>query len=641
MSDPAIPRRRYAPLALPDVSIADAFWAPKQGVNRERTLPHIYAQLRDTARLDAFRPGWQPEPGIAVIPIHGGGATPVMFWDSDVAKWLEATSYSLATHPDRELAVLLEGVIARVVEAQQPDGYLNTWFTAIDPQGRWSNLRDWHELYCAGHLIEAAVAHHEATGSAALIGPLRRYVEYIGATFGTEEGKLRGYCGHPEIELALIRLAHATGERRYLDLARYFVDERGRQPHYFDQEAHARKANPARFWARSYEYNQSHKPVREQEEVVGHAVRAAYLYSAMADLAAEDGDTALLAACERLWQHLTTRRMYVTGGIGTSASNEGFTADYDLPNHNAYAETCAAIALVFWARRMLEIGLDGRYGDVLELALYNAVLSGVSLDGERFFYDNPLASDGRHTRSAWFDCPCCPPNIARLLASLGSLAYAQGADEAVIHLYVAGHARFELGGQAVTLRQQTSYPWDGRVAITVEAERAASFALNLRLPGWCHSPRLSVNGEPVDFAATGQRGYARIVRNWNPGDVVELELAMPVERVFAHPAVRADQGRVAIRRGPLLYCLEQTDHAVALDRIQLPREATLSPRHEPALLGGVTVLEGQGRALADTGWDATLYGTEPPASAPCAIRAVPYYAWANREPGAMEVWIRE
>jgi DUF1680 family protein len=419
------------------------------------------------------------------------------------------------------------------------------------------------------------------------------------------------------------------------------VDERGRQPHYYDQEARARGDDPANFWARSYEYNQSHRPVREQDQVVGHAVRAAYLYSAMADLAAEDGDAALLAACERLWQHLTTKRMYVMGGIGTSKQNEGFTSDYDLPNESAYAETCAAIALVFWAQRMLQIDCDRRYADVLELALYNAVLSGGSLDGTRFFYDNPLASDGTHHRQEWFTCPCCPPNLARIFASLGAYVYAQSADEAVVHLYVQSAARLDLGGQAVTLRQETSYPWDETVALRVSTPGPATFGLRLRVPAWCRAPRLMVNGAAQDLAGALERGYACIRRTWQDGDVVTLELPMPAERVYAHPEIRADVGSAALRRGPLVYCLEQADHDVPLHRILLPANTDLAAHFEPELLGGVVVLEGDARALSDSGWDGTLYRATPPDARPCRLRAIPYYAWDHRAPGPMTVWVHE
>jgi DUF1680 family protein len=644
-SEPAVaqdraPHRRYTPLPITSVTIDDQFWAPRQQINRERTIAHIYEQCKLTGRIDAFRTDWAPDETVTHRHRPWGG-TAVMFWDSDIGKWIEAASYVLATHPDPQLDALLDEVIDLIAKRQLPDGYLNTWFTTVDPEHRFMNLRDWHELYDAGHLIEAAVAHYQATGKRTLLDVMRRYANLIGETFGAEPGKRRGYCGHPEIELALVRLYHATGEQRYLDMSRYFVDERGRQPHYYDQEARERGDDPANFWARSYEYNQSHQPVREQQQAVGHAVRAAYLYSAMADLAAEDGDGALQAACERLWQHLTTKRMYVMGGIGTSAKNEGFTHDYDLPNESAYAETCAAIALVFWAQRMLQIDCNRRYTDIMELALYNAVLSGHSLDGTHFFYDNPLASDGHHHRQEWFTCPCCPPNLARIFASLGAYIYAANGDEVAVHLYVGSAARLTLGGQAVTLRQQTSYPWDGTVKLQVNTASPATFGLRLRIPGWSQGARVAVNGEAIDLGGALEGGYACVRRTWQDGDTVTVELPMPAERVYAHPAVPADVGSAALRRGPLVYCLEQADHDVPLHQIMLPTGGELQARFDAELLGGVVALEGPAVALTDGDWDGTLYRTTPPEAQPCTLRAIPYYAWDHRTPGAMTVWVRE
>lgn len=631
-------RPQFRPVPFTRVTIADTFWAPRLQINREHTIPHIYQQCLETGRIDAFKPDWQPGPDITARSAWGG--TPVMFWDSDVAKWLQAASYSLATHSDEQLEALVDDVIAIVARAQHADGYLNTWFTTVDPQNRWKNLRDWHELYCAGHLIEAGAAHFQATGKRTLLEVVCRYADYIGSVFGAGPGKKRGYPGHPEIELALVKLYHATGEQRYLELSRYFVDERGRQPHYFDQEARERGDDPANFWARTYEYNQSHLPVREQRQVVGHAVRAMYLYSGMVDLAREYGDDSLLETCQQLWPNLTTKRMYVTGGIGTSSKNEGFTNDYDLPNESAYAETCAAIGLIFWAHRLLQLDCNGRYADILELALYNSVLSAVSSEGRHFFYENPLASTGLHQRQPWFFCPCCPPNLARLFASLGEYIYAQSETEAVVHLYIQGTGRLSVGGQAVSLSQETNYPWDGTVAIQVSPESPATFGLRLRIPGWCRTARVEVNGEAVDLSGRLEQGYLKIERLWQPGDMVRLDLDMPVERLSAHPEVQVDQGHVALRRGPLIYCLEQCDQAEPLHRLVLPPTAALTTQVEPDLLQGVVVVRGTAAALDDAGWEDTLYRPEPPVARPVPITAIPYYAWGNREPGPMRVWLR-
>ncbi len=630
--------RTWHPAALTDVTIDDRFWAPRLRLNRERTIPYQYQQCKETGRIDALRLAWRP----------GQEPVPHIFWESDVAKWIEAASYSLATHPDPALDALVDGTIDLLAAAQQPDGYLNVYFTVVKPGQRWTDLRDAHELYCAGHLIEAGVAHHQATGKTPLLDVVRRYADHIDTVFGTGPGQKRGYCGHEEIELALVKLYHAIGENRYLRLAQYFVDERGARPYYFDLEAAAR-GEPGYFerdltgsnLRANRAYHQAHRPVREQTEAVGHAVRAMYLYCAMADLAGEAGDASLLDACKRLWDNLCSRRMYVTGGIGTSAANEGFTRDYDLPNETAYCETCAAIGLVFWAQRMARLEPDARYADVLERALYNGVISGVSHDGTRFFYANPLASRGDVTRQEWFGCACCPPNLARLLASLGAYVYAVGEDDVAVQLYVQSSAQLTVKGQTVTLRQRTDYPWDGAVAIDVTVEQPTTFGLRLRVPDWCRDATLRVDGQDIDLPHNVERGYARIERQWRGGERVELVLPMPVERVYAHPNAEADAGLVALRRGPLVYCLEQVDNPVALHRVTLPRNASLSAHMDEDLFGGATVITGQAAIADDTGWAGTLYRAEPSTPRPLSITAVPYYVWDNRGQGQMRVWLRE
>ncbi|MFL5658027.1 MAG: glycoside hydrolase family 127 protein [Ktedonobacteraceae bacterium] len=621
----------WTPVAWKAVTIDDSFWSPHLQVNREHTLPHIYRFCQETGRIDALRLDWKP----------GMEPVPHIFWDSDIAKWLEAASYSLATHPDPALEVQVDEVINLIVSAQQPDGYLNSYFTVVEPEKRWTNLRDWHELYCAGHLIEAAVAHFQATGKRVLLDALCRYADYIDTVFGSEPGKKRGYPGHEEIELALVKLYQVTGEKRYLKLSQYFVDERGRQPHYFDIEARQRGEDPTTFHHKTYEYNQSHLPVREQHEVVGHAVRAMYLYSAMADLARELHDQSLFDADRRLWNHLCTTRLYITGGLGPSRHNEGFTADYDLPNETAYAETCAAIGFVFWNHRMLQLDCDARYGDMLERALYNCVLSGVSLDGHEFFYENPLASLGAHHREEWFRVSCCPPNVARLLASLGQYIYAVNDTDLVVHLYIQSTAQTTVAGHAVTVRQETTYPWDGAITIKIDIAEPAQFGLKLRIPGWCQNARLSVNGDAFDITSHLEQGYARVERVWQPGDRVELELPMTVERMYAHPDVRQDAGCVALQRGPLVYSLEGADNKVPLHRIVVPGTTELASDFEPDMLGGVTVVRGQALVEDDSDWTGTLYRSRPASLQSGAITAIPYYAWDNRQAGEMRVWLRE
>lgn len=628
---------RYKPVKFHNVNIEDGFWAPKIRTNRERTIPAIYQQCKETGRIDVLKLQWKP----------GDEPVPHVFWDSDVAKWLEAACYSLALQPSPELARTVDEVVDLFVAAQQEDGYLNSYYTVVEPHKRWSDLRDGHELYCAGHLIEAAVAHFEATGSRKLLDVAVRYADHIGTVFGRKEGQKRGYCGHPEIELALVKLYRATREKKYLELSQYFVDERGRTPNYFDLEREARGGTPSYFDhyfqepGREYkhEYNQSHKPVREQDKVVGHAVRAMYLYSAMADLAAETADTSLLQACERLWNHLCETQMYITGGIGSSDRNEGFTEEYDLPNETAYCETCAAVGLVFWSHRMLRMDCDRKYSDIMEKALYNGVISGVSLDGRKFFYNNPLASKGNHHRKEWFDVSCCPANLSRLLNTLGQYIYAKSDNEAIVHLYVQSSGRFNLNGTAVRLRQTTRYPWEGTVRIEVETEQETAFALKLRVPGWCRRYVIRVNGEETNPAT--EKGYLRIERRWKTGDAVEIEFDMPVERVYAHDRVKADRGRVALQRGPVVYCLEEADNGPDLEALSLPRKAELKAVFEPDVLGGIVTVRGEALRLTQEAEHASLYSFSPHVLRPVTLKAIPYYLWDNREPGEMFVWIRE
>lgn len=622
-------RKAPRPVAHTAVTFEDTFWAPRLRTIREHSLPIMYEEFSRNGHFAAYRGQWQNDHEMI----------PYVFWESEVTKWLEAASYSLATNPDPVLGERVDEVIALIASIQQPDGYLNVWFTQIQPEKRWTNLRDWHELYCAGHLIEAAVAHFGATGKRTLLDVVCRYADHIDSMFGREEGKRRGYCGHEEIELALVKLYRATHEERYLRLAQYFIDERGQQPIYFDEEARARGENPGDFWAETYEYCQANLPVREQDKVVGHAVRAMYLYSALADLAKELDDHSLLQTCQCLWQHLTSTRIYLTGGIGSSADNEGVTADYDLPNTSAYAETCAAVGLVQWNHRMLQLDTNARYADLLERALYNGVLSGLALDGSSFFYENPLESHGDHHRQPWYRCSCCPPNVARLLNSLGSYVYSTTDSAIFIHLYATSTAVLHVAGQQVTVRQETAYPWDGAIQIQVDSEAPAEFGLSLRIPGWSREARLTVNGEAVDIADSSDNGYVHLVRRWQAGDQIALHLEMPIERIYAHPDVGADSGRVALQRGPLVYCLETADNVVPLQRIRLPESAGLESQFISTLLGGITVIRGMALALATDDWSNTLYRSTAPQHVPHELVAIPYFAWDNRQPGEMSVWI--
>jgi DUF1680 family protein len=634
-------KTKLTPVSLKNVSIKGGFWEPRVRVNREVTLPIEYEQCQKTGRLDAWKLSWKPE----------DPNPPHIFWDSDVAKWIEAAAYSLTTHPDPELEKKVDGIIDRIAKAQQKNGYLNTHFTVVEPRKRWKNLRDWHELYCAGHLIEAAVAYHAATGKQKLLNVMCRYADYIRSVFGRGKRKKRGYPGHEEIELALVKLYRATGTRRYLNLAKFFINERGRQPHYFDIEAKARGENPSDYWAGSYDYCQAHVPVRQQTTAEGHAVRACYLYAGMVDVATETGDEELLQVCQTIWQNITEKRMYITGGIGSTHIGERFTFDYDLPNESAYAETCAAIALVFFAHRMLQVDGDGTYADVMERCLYNGIISGVSLDGKRFFYDNYLASyPGFHhfarrsspERQEWFGCACCPPNLARLLASLGNYIYSQGKDEMYVHLYVDSEAQFTIGETRVSLRQNTEYPWKEQVILNVGVDKTVPFTLALRIPGWCREAHMRVNDKVIDIEKHVEKGYLKLQHMWKHGDTVELMLRMPAKRIEAHPSVRHNCGRVAFQRGPIVYCLEEFDNGKDLNAIVLPRSSRLFVKTYRNLFGGMPVITAKAQRCDTSDWEHTLY--HPAGSSQIrdtVITAIPYFMWANREPGEMLVWIRE
>ena len=612
------------PLPLDAVKLADDFWEPRRCINREVTLPSQYRHLEETGRLDNFR---------RASGKIGGDYQGIYFNDSDVYKWLEAAAWTLAEGSDPDLERMVDVAITEVEDAQRPDGYLNTYFTFERATQRWTDF-DLHEMYCAGHLFQAAVAHFRATGSERLLDVATRFADHICDTFGPEEGNRHAVDGHEEVEMALVELFRVTGEKRYLKGAQYFIDARG----------HGLLGRP--YGQHEPSYSQDHAPLRDQSEVVGHAVRALYLYSGAADVYAETGEPNLLRALDRLWQNMTTRRMYVSGGLGSRYEGEAFGKDFELPNERAYTETCAAIGSVMWNWRMLGLRGEARHADLIEHTLYNAVLPGLSLDGQNYFYQNPLADDGTHRRQPWFGCACCPPNVARLLASLPGYFYSTSEDAVWVHLYAEGVATVELDeDRTISLRQRTRYPWDGRVEITVEAE--AEFALMLRIPAWCEEGAVvEVNGEPVD-AELSSGSYAKIRYAWRPGDTIILVLPMPVRRVECHPYVVENAGRVALTRGPLLYCVEQADvHDLDLRDLVLGSTEPTA-RFEPELLGGVVALRAGVRSAApDTGWEDRLYRTAYPREADTQthasrITAVPYYAWANREPGAMRVWLRD
>jgi DUF1680 family protein len=638
---------RLSRLPLKAVEITDRFWAPRIAVNRTRTLDHVLQQIEATGGLRNF--------DIAAGKATGTFGGP--FWaDSDVYKWIEGASLTLALHPDPALDAKLDGIIARIAAAQREDGYLHTFIQISAPELRFRNFAFFHEDFSSGHLFEAAAAHYEATGKKTLLSVATKLADRFDAEFGP--GRKDYIPGHEGIEMALVRLARVTGEKRYLDLAKVMVDRRGQRPSIFEGQYRTldidrtfdflgKPLRVGEWYERFYmrdprtfdtRYAQDHLPVREQKEAVGHAVRAMFLYCAMADLVHETSDTGLWGASKALHDSVTLRRMYVTGGIGPSAHNEGFTEDYDLPNENAYQETCASAAMVLWNHRLFHLTGDARYTDVMELSLYNAVAAGVSLTGNLFCYETPLASRGDFKRSPWFGVPCCPTTISRFVPSLGQYIYSQSNDGLWVNLFVASRATTQVGPGKVTLEQTTNYPWEGDVRIAVTPDSPRELTLRVRMPGWAVNPVLRVNGSPI--APSVSRGYASIRRAWKPGDVVELSLPMTVDRLAAHPGVVHAQGKVALRRGPLVYAFEQADNTAPVREAVLPRDARFETRFDAGLGGGVVKVTTQGLARKAGDWQGRLYQpVESTTPKPVTLTAVPYAIWGNRGMGEMIVWI--
>lgn len=601
------PRATLKPVAINEVRIEDDFWAQRLTTLREVTLPSQHEQMESTGRLDNFRRAAR------LIEADFRG---IFFNDSDVYKWMEALSFSVAYEPSARLQTMLDEAVNIVTAAQDEDGYLNTYFTFDKKGERWTNLRDMHELYCAGHLIQAAIAHRRATGDERLFTAARRFADHIASVFGP--GRRDGTCGHPEPEMALVELYRETGDAKYLELAKFLLDRRGYGVigggvHHID-----------------------HKPFRELTAVEGHAVRSLYLNAGATDILMETGDPTLGPVLERLWDNLVHKRMYVTGGAGARHAGESFGEDYELPNDTAYAETCAAIANFMWNWRMLLMTGEARFSEIMELALYNGVLSGWSLDGKQYFYVNPLCDRGSHRRQDWFACACCPPNVARTYAALPGYVFTRTNKGFQVHMYVDGTLRTHFAGQPIRLTVRRD-GWTVRVRLLPDAPVA--FELSLRVPGWASSAKVLVNNELVDEPAP--HSYATVEREWEPGDTVDLELHVEPQFIVAHPWVQADAGRVAMRHGPFVYCLEQEDNSADVWDIVVDPAQGLQAVERPDILGGVTVLQGRGVAPASEGWEGQLY--RPLARNDCSLRAVtftaiPYCLWANRRPGPMHVW---
>lgn len=638
-----------------NVKITDSFWANRLDVVQKKVIPYQWEALND--RIADAEPSYaianfkvaaditsgRLKQSEAQAAFHG-----CVFQDSDLAKWIEAAAFSLEWHPDSKLEKTLDEVIDLICSAQQPDGYLDSYYIINGLDKRFTNLKDNHELYCLGHFLEAACAYHRVTGKDKLLNAMIRYVDLVDATIGPEEGKLKGYPGHEILEMALMKLYAITKNEKHVKLAAYFVNQRGQSPLFFEEET--KKNQNEFFWKDSsfqYAYYQAGKPVREQTEAIGHAVRAVYLYSGMADVARETEDESLKQACHTLWKDVTERQMYITGAIGSSEYGESFTFDYDLPNEEVYGETCASIGLVFFAMRMLQMDTNGAYADVMERALYNGVISGIALDGTRFFYVNPLAVNPkaimvaqrvRHVkgeRQKWFGCACCPPNIARMMASLGDYIYTVQDETIYQNLYIGS----DVTCGEIQLHTETNYPWDEAVKVTVHAPEAKEFSYAFRVPGWCHSFTVKKNGAAASY--TVQKGYAYLTDDLKNGDVLEIVFAMPVSFVKANPKVRHDIGKSAVTRGPVVYCLEEADNGENLPALHLGEKKDISFAYDADLLGGVVRIAMTGQEESESESDALYYDASQVTRTEKKLVFVPYYAWSNRKTGAMEVWVND
>ncbi|MDO7873313.1 glycoside hydrolase family 127 protein [Hymenobacter sp. ASUV-10] len=625
------------------VKLTDNFWLPRLRINTDVTIPASFQRCESTNRVKNFE---------MAAARSGKFATIFPFDDTDIYKTIEGAAYSLSVQPDAKLDAYVDGLIKKVGAAQEPDGYLYTART-IDPAHphawagpeRWVNEREMsHELYNAGHLYEAAVAHYEATGKKTLLNIALKNADLVCSVFGP--GRRSVAPGHEIVEMGLVKLYRLTGKAEYLRTAKFFIDARG---HYAGYDA----KSPDPF--RNGSYWQDDRPVLEQREAQGHAVRAEYLYSAMADVAALTGDHQLLAAIDTIWRNMVTKKLYLTGGTGAVPGGERFGANYELPNATAYNETCASVADVYWQQRMFQLHGHAKYIDVLEKVLYNGLISGVGLDGQSFFYSNAMQvkASASHpqtepARAGWFECSCCPTNLARLMPALPGYVYAQKERDVFVNLFVSGTSEFTLNKKLLRITQQNNYPWDGELQFTVSPASATAFNLLVRIPGWARNEAvpsslysfaqpatqavsIRVNGRPVAY--TLRDGYAVLARTWRKNDVVAVSLPMEVRRVVAHPLVKDDQGKVALQRGPVIFCAEWPDNHGLTSNLLLPAATPLTATYQPALLGGVMTLTATVPAVL----------VEPAAvrTVPQTFTAIPYYAWANRGKGEMTVWLPE
>ena len=638
-------------VSLKDVKINDSFWERYIDLVDDVILPFQWELINDNVEgaeksycIQNFRVACKDEEGI-----HQG----MVFQDTDVAKWLEAVAYSLEKKSNPKLEAIADGAIDLIVRAQCEDGYLNTYYT-IKGETRWSNLFEGHELYTAGHMIEAAVAYYEATGKRKFLDVVCKLSDYIYEVFGKEENKLHGYPGHPEVELALVKLYRVTGEKKYLELANYFIRTRGEKPCYFLEEDCIKNGNHIfpEFKEFDLDYNQSHLPIKEQITAEGHAVRAVYLYSGMADVAYEYQDEELLRQCDTLWTNIYEKRMYITGSIGSAAFGERFTTDYDLPNNTNYSESCATVGLAMFSNRMFQITREGKYVDCLEQALYNTLLSGIALDGKHFFYVNPLEvvpeiaeknPTMRHvetTRQLWFGVACCPPNIARTLAAMGNYIYAVDQDTIFINLFISSQIDAMINSVNVNLDLQANYPRDGKIKLKVNPqENGKEFKVAIRKPSYSAKVVVKVNGKDAEYRL--EKGYIYLTRNWNSNDEITVELDVSFRFVRCNPRVRDNIGKVCLMKGPWVYCLEEADNGDYLASINV--DTSIKPKEffDETLFGGMMCASLEGTRIDYSQAGTSLYGEAGAVYKEDIFKAIPYCGWNNRGKGEMLVWMRE
>ena len=639
-------------LPLSDININDSYWNRYTKLIPDKVIPYQWEVLND--RLSDAPPSYCLQNFRRAAGEEEGRHQGMVFQDSDAAKWLEAVAYSLASRSDPQLEKTADEVIALIGRAQEKDGYLNTYFSLNYPDEKWKNLMEGHELYCAGHLIEAAAAYFETTGKKALLDIACRLADLICKTFCPKDTQMHGYPGHPEVELALVKLYRVTGEPRYLDTAKYFVDARGGKPNYFLEEK--KKPGFRSVWGGSHgfdpNYFQSHLPVREQKTAEGHAVRALYLYSAMADLAQEFNDSSLLESCRILWDNIVQKRMYITGSIGSSGAFERFTTDYDLPNDSNYSETCASIALAMFGMRMAKVTGDASYFDTVELALYNSVRSGISLEGDRYFYVNPMEvwphtcmdftsrSHVKPVRQKWFDCACCPTNVARIFTSLGHYIYFKDGDELFINMFIQNDTSFDLNGKKAKLSLTADYPKSGNIKIKINLNEG-SFPLNIRIPSFAEDFNVKVNGKSMqsDKESLSGNNYFRIEKASND-DEISVSFLIKPRIIYANPKVHYNCGKAAIARGPEIFCFEECDNGENLASLSLDTKSPLKEIWRDDLLGGLMTIKAKGKRLVEPAQPESFSEKFSPQTQDVELTALPYGFWCNRTPGEMLVWIR-